>query len=195
MHKGQVRLEISRNIAAAVGEAVVEEGEEPEEEEGESNNFEGMQMDVGLGGMGLDRRGVDWQCTEENIEQTKEQGGCCNRGKFRAPDSVWEFAQRGLKTVCGCEAGEVLCEEPNQEEMVEKRSRCSLRSNWYVKKIQKMSMNRDNSNDGNIVIKSLVGVEGFKIKNNEIFRFIIFAYANAYVTINIQLYASYLRQW
>ena len=99
-----------------------------------------------------------------------ESGACCVRGEYYEHESVWEYNQRGLKTVCGCENGSLLCEEPEQDSMVEKRSRCSLRSNWYVKKIQKMAMNRDPNTDGNVIIKSLVGVEGFKIKNNEIFR-------------------------
>ena len=65
MHKGQVKLEITRNIAVDVIE-----GEEAEEEVEATN---GMQMDVGMGGLagGLDRRGPDWQCSEENEEQTR----------------------------------------------------------------------------------------------------------------------------
>ena len=34
-----------------------------------------------------------------------------------------------------------------------------------------MAMNRDPNTDGNVIIKSLVGVDGFKIKNNEIFSY------------------------
>ena len=105
-----------------------------------------------------------------SLKIISETGACCVKGEYKEHNEVWELNQRGLKTICGCENGSVLCEEPEQDSMVEKRSRCSLRSNWYVKKIQKMAMNRDPNTDGNVIIKSLVGVEGFKIKNNEIFR-------------------------
>ena len=112
------------------------------------------------------REEMDPRCLdEENME------GCCVRGKYHANDDVWEFAQKGLKTVCGCSNGQTLCEEPTPDTMVQKRSRCSLRSNWYVKKIQKMSMMRDATKDGNIAIKSLVGIEGYKIRENEIFSY------------------------
>ena len=35
-----------------------------------------------------------------------------------------------------------------------------------------MTMTRNEATDGQIVIRSLVGVEGFKITENEIFRFV-----------------------
>jgi len=41
--------------------------------------------------------------------------------------AVWEVDQEGLKTICGCANAKIVCEEPNQEIMVQKRTRCSLR--------------------------------------------------------------------
>ena len=145
--------------------------EDEEEELEEESNFEFSENMAGdfvsfdnvAGGQ---RQEVDPRCDTEEVI-----GGCCSRGKYFENDSVWEYAQKGLKTVCGCANGETLCEEPTPDTMVQKRSRCSLRSNWYVKKIQKMSMMRDPKKDGNIVIKSLVGVEGYKIRENEIFSY------------------------
>lgn len=161
MHKNQVEHQIARYIVA-------EEAEEEEAEEESNFEFsENMAGDfVSFGNVAGQRQNVDPRCDTEEVI-----GGCCSRGKYYENDSVWEYAQKGLKTVCGCSNGETLCEEPTPDTMVQKRSRCSLRSNWYVKKIQKMSMMRDPLKDGNIVIKSLVGVEGFKIRENEIFSY------------------------
>ena len=130
-----------------------------------------MSFDVGMGD-GEEARHVDKQCQEQNIEATNESGACCLDGVFHEHNSVWEVAQEGLKTICGCADTKTVCEEPNQEIMVQKRSRCSLRSNWYIKKIQKMTMTRNEATDGQVVIRSLVGVDGFKIVANEIFRFV-----------------------
>lgn len=167
VHKNQLKLEIERNIASPNEE----EEEELEPMYGEEREFA---MDsVGFENIEMEgqRPPVDPRCDEENLGDLEESGACCVKGEYKEHDEVWELNQRGLKTICGCENGSVLCEEPEQDSMVEKRSRCSLRSNWYVKKIQKMAMNRDSNTDGNVIIKSLVGVEGFKIKNNEIFSY------------------------
>ena len=112
----------------------------------------------------------DPECSESNIETSLENGHCCEEGKFHEHKSIWEVEIRGLKTLCGCFDNHVTCEEPNQEAMVQKRSRCSLRSNWYVKNIQKLTMKRNPATDGQIIIRSLVGTEGFKVRENQIFR-------------------------
>jgi len=156
MHKNQVEHQIARNIVADT-----EEEEKVVEEIQFSSNMQGDFMNFGNVGSSQ----IDPRCEDEESE------GCCSRGKFYENDSVWEYAQKGLKTVCGCSNGQTMCEEPSPEAMVQKRSKCSLRSNWYVKKIQKMSMMRDPATDGNIVIKSLVGIEGYKMREGEIFSY------------------------
>ena len=162
----QFQQQVELLIAGAIVANDVEE--EPKESVASAALNNGMASDfVNFGGEKIEeqREQIDERCLDE--ERTE---GCCVRGKYYANDDVWEFAQKGLKTVCGCSNGETLCEEPAPDTMVQKRSRCSLRSNWYVKKIQKMSMMRGPS-DGNIVIKSLVGIEGYKIRDNEIFSY------------------------
>ena len=126
-----------------------------------------MMFDVGLGST---EPQPDPECSESNIETSLENGHCCEEGKFHEHQSIWEVEIRGLKTLCGCFDNHVTCEEPNQEAMVQKRSRCSLRSNWYVKNIQKLTMKRNPATDGQIIIRSLVGTEGFKVRENQIFR-------------------------
>ena len=150
------------------------DGDATDEENLEStlmaHGMNGMMFDVGLGEVEEEEKPVDPECREEKLEETLESGSCCEEGAFHKHEDVWEVDQNGLKTICGCFDNRVVCEEPNQETMVQKRSRCSLRSNWYVKKIQKMTMTRDDAVDGQIVIRSLVGVEGFKIRENKIYR-------------------------
>ena len=73
-------------------------------------------------------------------------------------------------TICGCYDGLVTCELPDQAEMIASRSKCSLRSNWYITKIQKMTMNRDSKKEGTVVIRNHVGIDGFKIIKTEILR-------------------------
>jgi len=158
MHKNQVEHQIARYIVA---DELVEEPEEVD-----FSMVAGDFVNFGEEAIEGQREEMDPRCLdEENMD------GCCVRGKYHANDDVWEYAQKGLKTVCGCSNGQTLCEEPTPDTMVQKRSRCSLRSNWYVKKIQKMSMMRDATKDGNIAIKSLVGIEGYKIRENEIFSY------------------------
>ena len=105
--------QIARYIVA---DTVVDEYQEVPEFQF-SSNMQGDFMNFG----NLGNSQIDPRCEDE------ESSGCCSRGKFYENDSVWEYAQKGLKTVCGCSNGQTICEEPSPEAMVQKRSKCSLR--------------------------------------------------------------------
>ncbi|CAG5110435.1 Oidioi.mRNA.OKI2018_I69.chr2.g4837.t2.cds [Oikopleura dioica] len=119
--------------------------------------------------------GLAPECDAENSKQYKKSGQCCHEGKLHQSGDVWESLIETsfdkYRMVCGCSDGKTVCEDSDFEELLKRREKCSLRTNWYIKKIQKGLIKRDLKTEGLISVQPISGLEGYKVNDMTLFSF------------------------
>ena len=73
--------------------------------------------------------------------------------------------------VCGCSDGKIVCEDAEFTELLKRREKCSLRTNWFIKKIQKNLMKRNVQTDGLISVQPISGLEGYKVEDMTLYSY------------------------
>jgi len=119
--------------------------------------------------------GLEAQCDSENTKEYKKSGKCCHEGKLYSDGDVWESlidtSIDKYRMVCGCSDGKTVCEDSEFTELLKRREKCSLRTNWFIKKIQKNLMKRNVQTDGLISVQPISGLEGYKIEDMTLYSF------------------------
>jgi len=119
--------------------------------------------------------GLAPQCDSEKSKEYKKSSQCCYEGKLHNSGDVWESlidtSIDKYRMVCGCSDGKTVCEDSEFTELLKKREKCSLRTNWFIKKIQKNLMKRNVQTDGLISVQPISGLEGYKVEDMTLYSF------------------------